>query len=336
MLLSFCFTVPPRGVADGTIPPSMAFVRVPAGRNLQAAWRIHGDFVESAGKPPETARRQLGARIRVIYAPCHALPVRTIRAGHGTLRTSCRRRAMQGRATGLFADCAAGREPRAPGFPRRDHREDLGRAHRLGRRHLEPHQVGAAGARRRRQGTALHQDHSSPGPAIRGAGPGRACRFGCKDRVGRIGRGRSTRTDRCRDHTPFDRRAPVSPGRRCRALCRHCGRPAPRTDRRAVATALALRHRARIIVPPARPGRRHGRDRPSAGRALCAVGNGRDRGREPRRDGRARRHPDSSVVWAERYSGAVDDVHAVRADIRSRILATLEVRIRCTRRRWHG
>jgi TolB-like protein/Tfp pilus assembly protein PilF len=36
---------------------------------------------------------------------------------------------------------------------------------------------------------------------------------------------------------------------------------------------------------------------------------------------------DSSVVWAERYSGAVDDVHAVRADIRSRILATLEIRI---------
>jgi TolB-like protein len=36
---------------------------------------------------------------------------------------------------------------------------------------------------------------------------------------------------------------------------------------------------------------------------------------------------DSSVVWAERYSGAVDDVHAVRADIRSRVLATLEVRI---------
>ena len=36
---------------------------------------------------------------------------------------------------------------------------------------------------------------------------------------------------------------------------------------------------------------------------------------------------DSSVVWAERYSGTVDDVHAVRADVRSRILATLEVRI---------
>ncbi len=36
---------------------------------------------------------------------------------------------------------------------------------------------------------------------------------------------------------------------------------------------------------------------------------------------------DSSVVWAERYSGAIDDVHAVRADIRSRVLATLEVRI---------
>jgi TolB-like protein/Flp pilus assembly protein TadD len=36
---------------------------------------------------------------------------------------------------------------------------------------------------------------------------------------------------------------------------------------------------------------------------------------------------DSSVVWAERYSGAVDEVHAVRADIRSRVLATLDVRI---------
>jgi len=36
---------------------------------------------------------------------------------------------------------------------------------------------------------------------------------------------------------------------------------------------------------------------------------------------------DSSVVWAERYSGELDDVHAVRADIRSRILATLDVRI---------
>jgi TolB-like protein/Tfp pilus assembly protein PilF len=36
---------------------------------------------------------------------------------------------------------------------------------------------------------------------------------------------------------------------------------------------------------------------------------------------------DSSVVWAERYSGELDDVHAVRTDIRSRILATLEIRI---------
>jgi TolB-like protein len=36
---------------------------------------------------------------------------------------------------------------------------------------------------------------------------------------------------------------------------------------------------------------------------------------------------DSRVVWAERHSGAVDEVHAVRADIRSRILATLEIRI---------
>jgi len=33
------------------------------------------------------------------------------------------------------------------------------------------------------------------------------------------------------------------------------------------------------------------------------------------------------VVWAERYTGYVDDVHAVRADIRSKILAALEVQI---------
>jgi len=33
------------------------------------------------------------------------------------------------------------------------------------------------------------------------------------------------------------------------------------------------------------------------------------------------------VVWAERYTGFVDDVHDVRADIRSKILAALEVQI---------
>ena len=33
------------------------------------------------------------------------------------------------------------------------------------------------------------------------------------------------------------------------------------------------------------------------------------------------------VVWAERYSGLVDDVHAVRAEIRSKILAALELQI---------
>ncbi len=33
------------------------------------------------------------------------------------------------------------------------------------------------------------------------------------------------------------------------------------------------------------------------------------------------------VIWAERYTGFVDDVHALRAEIRSRILAALEVQI---------
>lgn len=33
------------------------------------------------------------------------------------------------------------------------------------------------------------------------------------------------------------------------------------------------------------------------------------------------------VVWGERYAGYIDDVHAVRADIRSRILSALEIQI---------
>ena len=33
------------------------------------------------------------------------------------------------------------------------------------------------------------------------------------------------------------------------------------------------------------------------------------------------------IVWAERYAGSIDDVHAVRAEIRSKILTALEIRI---------
>ena len=36
---------------------------------------------------------------------------------------------------------------------------------------------------------------------------------------------------------------------------------------------------------------------------------------------------DARVVWAERYSGSIDDVHAVRAEIRARILTALELQI---------
>jgi TolB-like protein len=36
---------------------------------------------------------------------------------------------------------------------------------------------------------------------------------------------------------------------------------------------------------------------------------------------------DGGVVWADRFTGSIDDVHAVREDIRSRVLAALEVRI---------
>ncbi len=36
---------------------------------------------------------------------------------------------------------------------------------------------------------------------------------------------------------------------------------------------------------------------------------------------------DHDIVWAERYSGFVDDVHAVRAEIRARVLTSLEIQI---------
>ena len=36
---------------------------------------------------------------------------------------------------------------------------------------------------------------------------------------------------------------------------------------------------------------------------------------------------DASVVWAERFAGALDDVHQVREDVRAKILAALEIRI---------
>src|SRR5690606_22839764 len=36
---------------------------------------------------------------------------------------------------------------------------------------------------------------------------------------------------------------------------------------------------------------------------------------------------DAGVIWADRYTGPIDDVHAIREDIRARILAALEIRI---------
>lgn len=36
---------------------------------------------------------------------------------------------------------------------------------------------------------------------------------------------------------------------------------------------------------------------------------------------------DGGVIWADRFAGAIDDVHGLRAEIRSRILAALEIRI---------
>ena len=176
------------------------------GRNLQAAWRIRGDFLEMRSLAPNCA-------LDVIYAPAHALPVRQFELDMATVRAARRRRAVSARAAGVRAARAAGREPRAPGLAGRDHREGLGRARRLRRRHREPHQVGAAGARRRRQGAALHPDDPRPGLPLRRSRAGGARR--------RSGRGSDARRDpgrhrpgitiRRRRVAPVDRRAAVSP-----------------------------------------------------------------------------------------------------------------------------
>ena len=103
---------------------------------------------------------------------------------------------------------------------------------------------------------------------------------------------------------------------------------ARRADHRPRAPALAVRDGARLLVPPARLGRGHGRDRPAARRALC-----------PRGLGRGPRHAtsrvsvelvdtrDAGIVWAERFGGALDDVHHVRDEIRQSVLAALEIQI---------
>jgi TolB-like protein len=36
---------------------------------------------------------------------------------------------------------------------------------------------------------------------------------------------------------------------------------------------------------------------------------------------------DGGIVWAERFSGRIDDVHVMREDIRSRVLMALEIQI---------
>ena len=65
---------------------------------------------------------------------------------------------------------------------------------------------------------------------------------------------------------------------------------ARRADHRPRAPALAVRDGARLLVPPARRGRGHGRDRPAARRALLSSRARSRSAAAPRRLGRARRH----------------------------------------------
>ena len=98
------------------------------------------------------------------------LHVRSLRAGSRRRRAAGGRQGREPRAAGLCAAGAAGGEPRAPGFEGRNHRKGLGRPRRLGRGRGEPRQIGAAGARGRRQVTAIHQDDPWSGIPVRRAG----------------------------------------------------------------------------------------------------------------------------------------------------------------------
>ena len=135
-----------------------------ARRSLQTAWRNPAE----AWWPP---------------APDLFLPPMIYTFGHfeldlAAVELRARRQGREPRAAGLRAARAAGREPRAPGFEGRDHREGLGRSRRLGRGGGQPRQVGAAGARRRRQVAAVHQDDPRPGVPLRRAGKNLARRAG--------------------------------------------------------------------------------------------------------------------------------------------------------------
>ena len=251
--------------------------------------------MEISWKSPATPERPAGAD-RVIYAPAMIYRFGPFELDTGTRRAACRRRAVPGRAAGVRAARAAGREPRAPGVPRRDHREDLGRAHRLGRGGREPREVGAPGARRRRQGAALHQDDPPPGLPLRGAavaGRRAAIPAATIDRAAEDRRGAScTRAAPCR--------APRAPSIAVLPF-RLVGDAGPYA---AIADALPheliaelsrlrwlLRHRARLVVPPARPAM------PTCGEIgrllgvrYCLTGTVEIAGARPRRHGRARRH----------------------------------------------
>ena len=240
--------------------------------------------MEISWKVPATPGMSLAETVRPDRGDLcsrHALPVRHIRAGPGTRRTACRRRAVpvEPQVFALLALLVENRE-------RLVSRDEIIEKVWDGRIVSDA----AVSSRIKSARQALGDDGKAQRyiRTIHGQGlrfvrrrPGRAWRFDCQDRVASTRRRRERTRDRpMPDHAAVDRRAAVSPDRRRRTLRRHCRRPAPRTDHRAVAPALAVRHRARLVVPPARPGCRHGRDRPPARRALLPVRHGR--GRRPR------------------------------------------------------
>ena len=291
----------------------------PRRRSLQTAWRNPGEFWAIAvGLPYPSAQ--------------HDLQVRSVRAGSRRRRAAGGRQGREPRAAGVRAARAAGREQRAAGLEGRDHREGLGRPRRHGRGGGEPREVGAAGARRRRQVAAIHQDDPRPGLSVRRAGQSvRAARRP------RLAAGARATTPILSWQTWFSA---------------WTGCPGPSLavlpfrfvagDERYAALASALPDeliadlaRLRWLFVTARGSsfrlRAPDADFGDIGRLLgvryCLSGT-----IEASADSlvvivELVDTGDGGVVWADRFAGRVDDVHAMREQIRSQVLAALEIRI---------
>ncbi len=278
-----------------------------ARRSLQRAWRFHGGFCSGFW-----ATAPAGGILGPMLYRFGTFELDTAKA---ELRADGAPRPVEPQVFALLALLVENRER----LVSRDeiHREGLGRARRVRCGARQPDQVGAAGARRRRPGAALHPDDPRPGLPLRRGGEGRAERY-------------SSPTRRRSSCTPDSTTA--QPARPSIAVLpfRLIGDAGPYA-----AIADALPHelitelsRLRWLFVTARGSsfrlRAADADMREIGRVLgvryCLSGTVEVAGPNLVVTVELVDTRDGGVVWADRFAGAIDDVHAIREDIRARIL----------------